>query len=92
MVKNEFELKLRPSKLNEFIGQQKLKDNLSVFIQAAKEREEALDHVIFHGPPGLGKTTLAHIISQELGSNLKITFRPCFRAPGRFSRNINKFE
>jgi len=78
----EVEMKLRPTRFDEFIGQQKIKDNLRVFIQAAMERNEALDHVIFHGPPGLGKTTLAHIIAQELGTNIRITSGPALERPG----------
>src|SRR3954451_24962590 len=71
-----FELKLRPRRLQEFIGQKKVKDNLSVAIQAAKSRGEALDHVLLYGPPGLGKTTLATIIANELGSSFQQTSGP----------------
>jgi Holliday junction DNA helicase RuvB len=78
----EVEIKLRPTRFDEFIGQQKIKDNLRVFIQAALERHESLDHVIFHGPPGLGKTTLAHIIAQELGTNIRVTSGPALERPG----------
>lgn len=67
---------LRPSYLGEFIGQNHLKSNLSVFMQAAKSRDEPLDHTLFYGPPGLGKTTLAHIISKEMGGNIKVTSGP----------------
>ncbi|MFQ5824841.1 MAG: Holliday junction branch migration DNA helicase RuvB [bacterium] len=72
----EFDKTLRPLSFEEFVGQEKIKDNLKVFIAAAKERNEALDHVLFHGPPGLGKTTLANIIANELGVNLKTTSGP----------------
>lgn len=75
------DLTLRPKKLTEFIGQQKLKSNLDVFIRAAKARKESLDHVLFHGPPGLGKTTLANIIAHELGSNIRITSGPALERP-----------
>lgn len=77
----EFDATLRPSRLQEFIGQGKLKANLHVFIQAALERHEALDHVIFHGPPGLGKTTLANIIAKELGSDIRTTSGPALERP-----------
>lgn len=72
----ETELSLRPKTLDEYLGQQKIKDNLSVFIKAAAARGDALDHVLLHGPPGLGKTTLSCIIASELGVNLKITSGP----------------
>jgi len=78
----QIERALRPKSLVEFSGQPKIVDNLSVFIQAAKMREEALDHVLLHGPPGLGKTTLSHIISSELGSELKLTSGPVLEKPG----------
>ena len=77
----EFDLTLRPPRLEDFIGQNKIKSNLSVFVQAALERNESLDHVIFHGPPGLGKTTLANIIAQEMGANAKITSGPALERP-----------
>ncbi len=73
---------LRPKQLGDFKGQAKIVDNLHVFIEAAKLREEALDHVLLHGPPGLGKTTLSHIISNELGTNLKMTSGPVLEKPG----------
>ncbi|HDQ46155.1 MAG TPA: Holliday junction branch migration DNA helicase RuvB [bacterium] len=77
-----FDQSLRPSQMDEFIGQKKIKDNLKVFIQAARDRGEALDHVLFYGPPGLGKTTLAHIISNELGVDIKVTTGPALERPG----------
>ena len=73
---------LRPKTLREYIGQEKAKDNLAVFIQAAQKRGEALDHVLLHGPPGLGKTTLAGIIAQEMGVNIRITSGPAIEKPG----------
>ena len=73
---------LRPRTLREYIGQEKAKENLSIFIEAAKRREEALDHTLLHGPPGLGKTTLAGIIAQEMGVNIRITSGPAIEKQG----------
>ena len=76
------EISLRPKFLNEYIGQNKVKENMKIYIEAAKKRKEALDHVLFYGPPGLGKTTLANIISNEMQSNIKITSGPAIEKPG----------
>ena len=76
------ELSLRPQRLEEFIGQQKVKDNLQLAIDAALAREEPLDHAIFYGPPGLGKTTLAELIARELGVNIRTTSGPALEKPG----------
>ncbi len=76
------EVSLRPHTLQEYIGQEKAKENLSIFIEAARRRTEALDHVLLHGPPGLGKTTLAGIIAQEMGVNIRITSGPAIEKPG----------
>src|SRR5437016_4043393 len=77
-----FELKLRPKFLKEFVGQNKVKENLSVAIEAAKSRGEALDHVLLYGPPGLGKTTLASIIANELGVHFQQTSGPALQIKG----------
>jgi Holliday junction DNA helicase RuvB len=77
-----FEQSVRPRSFDEFVGQKKLKENLKVYIQAAKQREESLDHVLFCGPPGLGKTTLAHIIAAEMQADIKVTSGPVLERPG----------
>lgn len=78
----QVEKSLRPTAIADFAGQPKIVDNLNIFIQAAKQRQESLDHVLLHGPPGLGKTTLSHIISNELESDLKMTSGPVLEKPG----------
>ena len=83
---------LRPLSLDDFSGQPKIVDNLNVFIQAAKLRGEALDHVILHGPPGLGKTTLSHIIANELGSEMKMTSGPVMEKPGDLAGLLSNLE
>lgn len=77
-----FEMSVRPRSFEEFVGQDKIKENLRIFIQAAKQRNESLDHVLFCGPPGLGKTTLAHIIAAEIGAEIKVTSGPVLERPG----------
>ena len=76
---------LRPQNLEEFIGQRQIRSNLRVFIDAAKGRQEAMDHVLFHGPPGLGKTTLAQIVARELGVNFRMTSGPTITKAGDLS-------
>jgi len=73
---------LRPQKLTDLIGQEQVKENLSILIEAARQRQEALDHVLFYGPPGLGKTTLAHVLSNEMGVNIKVTSGPAIERAG----------
>ncbi|WP_417195830.1 Holliday junction branch migration DNA helicase RuvB [Bizionia sp.] len=79
---NDVEKKLRPLSFDDFTGQDQVLENLQIFVQAAKGREEALDHTLFHGPPGLGKTTLAHILASELGVSIKVTSGPVLDKPG----------
>ncbi|MFC4022659.1 Holliday junction branch migration DNA helicase RuvB [Oceanobacillus longus] len=86
------ELSLRPTKLNQYIGQHKVKDNLSIFIQAAKMREEPLDHVLLYGPPGLGKTTLAAIIANEMGVNFRSTSGPVIERAGDLAAILSSLE
>jgi len=86
------EVSLRPFTLDMFIGQEDIKRNLRIFIEAAKERSEALDHVLFHGSPGLGKTTLAHIIANELGVNIKTTSGPVLDRPGDLAAILTSLE
>jgi Holliday junction DNA helicase RuvB len=87
-----FEQSLRPSAMDDFVGQTRLKENLKVFITAARARGEALDHVLFYGPPGLGKTTLAHILSNELGSQITVTSGPAVDKAGDLAAILTNVE
>ncbi|MGM9917165.1 Holliday junction branch migration DNA helicase RuvB [Anaerotignum sp.] len=88
----ELEPKLRPATLETYIGQESVKENMRVFIQAAKQRKEALDHVLLYGPPGLGKTTLSNIIAHEMGVNIKTTSGPAIERPGDMAAVLNSLN
>ena len=88
----KIETGLRPQLLREYIGQEKIKTTLKVYIDAAKSRKEALDHVLFYGPPGLGKTTLAGIIAKEMGTNMKVTSGPAIEKPGEMAAILNNLQ
>ena len=83
---------LRPQKLDQYIGQEKAKNNLKIFIEAAKTRNEPLDHVLLYGPPGLGKTTLSTIIANEMGVNIKVTSGPAIEKPGEMAAILNNLS
>lgn len=86
------EYSLRPQYLKEYIGQEKVKDNLRIFIEAAKKRKEPLDHLLLYGPPGLGKTTLSTIVANEMGVNIKITSGPAIEKPGELAAILNNLS
>ena len=88
----QIEKSLRPKFLNEYIGQDKIRKNLKIYIDAAKLRKESLDHVLFYGPPGLGKTTLCNIIANEMGTNLKVTSGPAIEKPGDMAAILNNLN
>ena len=89
---NEVENVLRPNTMSAFVGQDKIKSNLEIYIQAAKSRGEALDHVLLYGPPGLGKTTLAHIIAAEMNSRLTVTSGPAIEKPADLAAILTNLE
>ena len=91
----KLENSLRPQTLEEYIGQTKVKENMKIYIEAAKKRKEPLDHCLFYGPPGLGKTTIANIIANEMKSNIKITSGPAIEKPGDLAAiltNLQEFD
>jgi len=91
-LENSYEVSLRPKSWDEYIGQEKIKRNLQVFIEAAKKRGEALDHILFFGPPGLGKTTLAHIIATKMEANIKVTTAPMIEKAGDLAAILTNLE
>lgn len=91
-AEKEFENNIRPTEIDDFSGQNQIIENLKIFIQAAKQRGEALDHILFHGPPGLGKTTLSRIVSNELGVNIRETSGPVIEKPGDLAGLLTNLE
>jgi Holliday junction DNA helicase RuvB len=87
-----FDAVLRPKRLDEMIGQDRLRENLAVFVRAARERGEPLDHVLFHGPPGLGKTSLAHVVAREMGASIRVTSGPAIERTGDLAALLSNLE
>ena len=94
VMEEDFSLEgnLRPQTLDEYIGQEKTKNTLKVYIEAAKQRHDSLDHVLFYGPPGLGKTTLSGIIANEMGVHMKVTSGPAIEKPGEMAAILNNLQ
>ncbi len=94
LTKTELEIEkvLRPTQFEDFAGQRKMVENLKVFVEAAKQRGESLDHVLLHGPPGLGKTTLSYIIANEMGVNIKVSSGPVLDKPGDLAGLLTNLE
>ncbi|MBM4152997.1 MAG: AAA family ATPase, partial [Kiritimatiellaceae bacterium] len=88
----DFDIKLRPSRFADFTGQEKIKERLELFVQAAKARNDVLDHALLSGPPGLGKTTLAYIIAESMGANIKCTSGPVIDKPGDLAGLLTSLE
>ncbi|MDD3679133.1 MAG: AAA family ATPase, partial [Patescibacteria group bacterium] len=88
----ELEETLRPRRFVDYVGQEQIKDNLAIAIQAAKKRKEPIDHILLYGPPGLGKTTLAHVISAETGSNIRVTSGPAIERAGDLASILTNLE
>jgi len=91
-VENGLDVTLRPQSLKDFVGQEQIKDNLSIFMEAARRRHEPIEHVLLYGPPGLGKTTLAHIIAREMGANMKVTTGPAIEKSGDLAALLTNLE